>query len=316
MDFKDYYKILGVDKGSSEDEIKKTYRKLAKKYHPDTNAGNSAGTEKFKEISEAYEVLGDKERRAQYDEMYEDHKSGRFKGRGGFDPSMYKDFSGKDGGVRYTWSTSGNTADFSDFFNEFFSGGGRGFDDIFSNMSAEDYGFTNQNGDDISAKVEIGIKQAFVGGEQTITLQTENGPKKIKFKVPSGIQPGEKIKLAGLGRAPIGKGKTGNLYLEIGLKSEAGFTLEGTDLEKTIDIYPWQAALGDEVLVNTLDEKLSVKIPAGIQTGGRLRIHARGYPAKTGKRGSLSIAVRIVNPTNLSDEMKELYKKMAQLSKQ
>lgn len=328
MDFKDYYKVLGLEKGASAEEIKKTYRKLAKKYHPDTNAGNKASEEKFKEVSEAYEVLGDKDKRAKYDELYDDMKSGRFRAGagGGFDPSMYRNNTGNNGGYQYSWSTSdGSTADFgggdfSDFFNMFFGGGGFGgrsdYGDIFGGRTrAGGFDSYSENGQDIEAKVELGVKQAYKGGEQAITLQTESGTKTVKFKIPAGIQPGEKIKLTGLGGPGYGKGKAGDLYLVIELKPEAGFTLEGTDLEKTIEVYPWQAALGDEVLVNTLDERLNVKIPAGIQTGGKLRLAARGYPSKNGKRGALSLVVRIVNPTHMTGDMKALYEQLALISK-
>ncbi len=336
MEFKDYYKVLGLEKGASAEEIKKTYRKLAKKYHPDTNPGNKASEEKFKEVSEAYEVLGDKDKKAKYDALYEDMKSGRFRAGagGGFDPSMYRNDTEGDGGYQYTWTTSdGSNADFggdfSDFFNAFFGGGGSGayaaggFGDIFGGRAGGTRtsgrrggaggGFESfsENGQDIEASVEIGIKQAYKGGEQAITLQTESGTKTVKFKIPAGIQPGEKIKLSGLGGPGYGKGKAGNLYLVIDLKPEAGFTYNGGELEKTIDVYPWQAALGDEVLVATLDEKLNVKIPAGIQTGGKLRLAARGYPAKSGKRGALSLVVRIVNPAHMTAEMKALYEQLA-----
>lgn len=311
MDFKDYYKVLGLEKNATAEEIKKTYRKLAKKYHPDTNAGSKTAESKFKELNEAYEVLGDEGKRATYDEMYEDVKSGRYHAgtSGGFDPSMYRAQTGGAGGYEYTWSTTdGNAGDFSDFFNMFFRGGARGM----GRSGFENY---SGNGQDIEAGVDIGIRQAYKGGEQTVTMETETGAKTIKFKIPAGIQPGEKIKLSGLGSAPFGKGKAGDLYLEIGLKPEAGFSLNGTELEKTIDIYPWQAALGDNIYVTTLDEKLSVKIPSGIQPGGKLRVTSRGYPVKNGKRGALSLVVRIVNPPHLSGDMKKLYEQLAALSK-
>ena len=318
MDFKDYYKSLGLSKDASAEEIKKTFRKLAKKYHPDTTKDDKKSEDKFKEINEAYEVLGDKDKRAKYDELYDDVKSGRFRpgSDGGFDPSMYRNYTGGagDGGFQYTWTSGGDDgSDFSDFFNAFF-GGGRGFGDIFGGGRARGGGGfreMNQKGQDIEAKVELGIRQACKGGEQAVSLQTDAGTKTVKFKVPAGIQPGEKIKLSGLGGPGYGKGKAGDLYLEIGLKPEAGFSLNGPDLEKTIDVYPWQAALGDEVQIQTLDEKLKVKIPAGIQSGGKLRVAARGYPAKNGKRGSLSLIVRIVNPNPLTDEMKALYEQLA-----
>ena len=328
MDFKDYYKVLGLEKDATAENIKKTYRKLAKKYHPDTNPGNKASEEKFKEISEAYEVLGDKDKRAKYDALYEDMKSGRFNAGtgGGFDPSKYRTEAGNNGGYQYTWSSAGDdgsAADFSDFFNMFFSGGGgrgSGFGDIFgsrTNGRRAGGGFESysENGQDIDARVEIGIKQAYKGGEQAITLQTESGTKTVKFKIPAGIQPGEKIKLSGLGGPGYGKGKAGDLYLVIDLKPEAGFSLDGSDLVKTIDIYPWQAALGDELLVTTLDERLNVKIPAGIQPGGKLRLAARGYPVKNGKRGALSLVVRIVNPAHMTEDVKELYEQLAGLTK-
>ncbi len=318
MDFKDYYKTLGLEKTASPEEIKKTYRKLAKKYHPDTTKGDKKSEEKFKEVNEAYEVLGDADKKAKYDELYDDMKSGRFRAGagGGFDPSMYRTYTGGDGGYQYTWTTAdGDASDFSDFFNAFF-GGGRGFGDIFGGGRAHG-GFqdVSAKGQDIEARVEIGIRQAYKGGEQTVSLQTESGTKTVKFKIPAGIQPGEKIKLSGLGGPGYGKGKAGDLYLEIGLKPEAGFSLNGPDLEKTVDVYPWQAALGDEIQVQTLDEKLKVKIPAGIQTGGKLRVAARGYPAKNGRRGSLSLIVRIVNPVQITGDMKALYEQLAALTK-
>lgn len=319
MDFKDYYKVLGVDKSASADEIKKTYRKLAKKYHPDANKGNKASEEKFKEISEAYEVIGDEAKRAKYDELYEDMKSGRFNANyGGFDPSAARGNAGGNGGYQYTWSSSDGDGDFSDFFNMFFGGGGAargGFGDIFGGRSSRGFGSADMNGEDINAKVEIGIRQAYKGGEQAVTLQTESGTKTVKFKIPAGIQSGEKIRLSGLGGSGYGKGRPGDLFLEIELKPEAGFTFSGPDLEKTIDIYPWQAALGDEVQITTLDERLKVKIPAGIQTGGKLRVASRGYPAKNGKRGALSLVVRIVNPARLTPDMKKLYEQLASAGK-
>ena len=317
MDFKDYYKTLGLSKDATPEEIKKTYRKLAKKYHPDTTKGDKKSEEKFKEVNEAYEVLGDADKKAKYDELYDDMKSGRFRAGagGGFDPSMYHTYSGGNGGQQYTWtSTGGDGADFSDFFNAFFSGG-RGFEDVFGGRGRGGYQDFNAKGQDIEAKVEIGLRQAFKGGEHTVSLQTQSGTKTIKFKVPAGILSGEKIKLSGLGGPGYGKGKAGDLYLEIILKPEAGFSLSGSDLEKTIDVYPWQAALGDELQIQTLDEKLKVKIPAGIQSGGKLRVAARGYPSKNGKRGSLSLIVRIVNPVQLSDDMKRLYEQLAALTK-
>jgi curved DNA-binding protein len=312
LEFKDYYAVLGVEKTATDEEIKRKYRKLAKKYHPDAHPGDKASEEKFKEISEAYEVLGDKEKRAKYDQIYDGVKSGRFSG--GFDPSAFSGFAAGPGGFTYTWTSggAGDFGDFSDFFNMFFggrSGGFGGFDDLFGGGAAR------RRGQDVETKVEIGVLKAFRGGEHTISLKTQSGTKTVKFKIPAGIQPGEKIKLSGLGGAGAGGGSPGDLYLEIDIVPEGGFSLSGPDLEKTIDVFPWQAALGDEVLVTTPSEKLSVKIPPGIQSGGKLRVAARGYPGKNGKRGALSLVVRIINPTNLTDEMKDLYRQLSEAHK-
>jgi curved DNA-binding protein len=317
MDFKDYYKVLGLEKGTTAEEIKKTYRRLAKKYHPDTNKGSSASEEKFKEISEAYEVLGDAEKRAKYDDLYDDMKSGRYRAfEGGFDPSAYRAQTGNNG-YQYTWTTSdgGNASDFSEFFNMFFGGGAGAYSGIFTGSGRNGFDGIVMDGQDITASIDIGLKQAYRGGEQALSLQTEYGVKTIKVKIPAGIQNGEKIRLSGLGGAAVGKGKAGDLYLEVRLIPEAGLSFNGSDLEKTVDVYPWQAALGDEITVNTLDERLKVKIPPGIQTGGKLRLAARGYPMKNGKRGALSLLIRIINPVHITDDLKKIYEQAAELYK-
>jgi curved DNA-binding protein len=315
VEFKDYYSVLGVEKTATDEEIKKKYRKLAKEYHPDAHPGDKAREEKFKEISEAYEVLGDKEKRAKYDQMYDSVKSGRFGGGYNFDPSAFTGFASGPGGFTYTWTggDTGDFGDFSDFFNTFFGGRGSGFSTGFEDVFGG--GAARRRGQDIEAKVQIGVLQAYRGGEKAVTLKTSGGTKTVKFKIPAGILPGEKIKLSGLGGAGIGGGSPGDLYLEMDIVPEGGFALVGPDLEKTIDVFPWQAALGDEMLVTTPAEKLNVKIPPGIQSGGKLRIAARGYPGKSGKRGALSLVVRIINPTNLNDEMKDLFRKLSEAHK-
>ncbi len=310
MDYKDYYKILGVKQDAGVDEIKKVYRKLAKEYHPDSTKGDrKKAEERFKEISEAYEVLGDAEKRKKYDEMLDQIKNG------GFNPSQYSGFSGQggDGTYTYTWSSSdGDAYGFSDFFNMFFGGRG-GMDDFAAGGGyktrtsprgrAQAYGF---DGSDIEDEISIGLVEAFKGTARTIRI----GSRTIDVKIPAGIMDGERIKVSGQGSSGFNGGKNGDLYLIIRIAPENGYTLNGLDVEKEIDVYPWEAALGGKKTVETLDVKLSAHIPPGIQTGGKIRIANKGYKNVKGSRGDLYLKVRIVNPPVLTAQAKELYEKL------
>lgn len=327
MQFKDYYAILGVEKNASQDEIKKAYRKLAKQHHPDVNKGEKASEEKFKDISEAYEALGDAEKRKKYD-MF--GSQAQFNNGSDFDPSQYG-FNG--GNVRYNYT--GNAGDHSDFFNMFFSdafdlndlfgqsrGGGRttrvyeGGDlgDLFGQSRGGARAPRVRNGKDIEAEIELTPEEGAVGADKLIALQTQTGTRSINFKIPAGVGDGETIRLKGQGHAGTNGGSSGNLRMTVRMKP-GRFTLKDSELLMNADVYPWDAALGAKLTVDTLDGRIAVKIPEGVQTGSRIRVAGKGYPFRAGKRGDLYITVRIMNPAHLTAEQKKLYEKLKETVK-
>ena len=309
MEYKDYYKILGVDKNATQNEIKKAYRKLAKQYHPDAHPGDKKAEEKFKEINEAYEVLGDEEKRKKYDAFGEGFN---FQDGYNFDPS---DFGfGKN--VRYEYSNDANK-DFSDFFNMFFGSDSFDLGSVLGGFGKRT-GFSSKqyavNGTDVEANITITPEEGFKGMEKRIVLKLDGNEKTISFKIPPGILKGERIKLAGQGNPGQYGGKNGDLYLVVDFQESDKFKLEGLDLISSIDLYPWDAALGTKTYFETIDnKKIMVNIPSGVQTDSKIRISGQGYKSKKGQRGDLLLRVRIVNPTVLLPEVLELYKKIKEI---
>ena len=313
MKFRDYYEILGVDKKASQDEIKKAYRKLAKKYHPDTHPGDKAAEDKFKEATEAYEALGDVEKRKKYDQF---GREGQFANGADFDPSQY----GYGNNVRYEYKQGGDS-DYSDFFNMFFGGSNSfgSFDrgDVFGQKQGRGSRFTQNRqiqGEDSEAVFEITPAEGFSGAERMISLRNAAGDRTISLKIPAGIKPGEKIKLSGQGSPGMNGGRNGDLYLKVEFKHDTGFELEGLNLEAQVELYPWEAALGSEINFDTLDGKISVKIPAGIQTGNRIRVTGKGYRDRSGTRGDMYLRVKLVNPERLDKAQQDLYEQLAKIS--
>ncbi len=311
MQYKDYYKILGVEKNATEAEIKKTYRKLAKKYHPDANPGNKESEEKFKSFTEAYEVLGDPEKRKKYDTLGQQYN---FQGGNDFDPS---DFGfGKNTQYR---RSSGQSSDFSDFFNMFFGGGGGGFDinDIFNGGSYNSKRVSRpRKGQDLNADIEITPEEGFHGAKRNISFRTSGGAdKNIEMKIPEGIHEGERIRLAKQGAPGASGGESGDLYLNVSFKKGGKYTIEGVDLTTTLDVYPWEAALGSKLSVDTIDGKIIVNIPAGIKSDERIRVRGKGYKDKNGNRGDLFLKIRLVNPPQLDSSVKEHYEALSNLVK-
>ena len=308
MKYKDYYEILGVDKSASQEEIKSAYRKLAKKYHPDTNPDNKSAEEKFKDISEAYEVLGDKEKRQKYDTF---GTQGEFQNGYDFDPSQY----GFGDNIHYSYS-SGEGNGFSDFFNSFFSGSG-GFENMF-NSSNRSHGpktgyHFGVDGKDVEVDVNITLHEGFTGAKKNISLRKGKDTKTINYKVPVGIKDGEKIRLRGQGNKGHSGGKDGDIYLTFHFKKQEGMVLEGTDIYMDVDVYPWEAALGAKKSINTLDGKISVNIPAQMQTGKKIRVSRKGYINKDSSRGDLYLKIKIINPEIIDDELKSLFTNMKDL---
>lgn len=319
MEYKNYYEVLGVSKDASKEDIRKAYKKLAKKYHPDVNSDNPEAETKFKEINEAYEVLKDPEKRRKYDEL---QNRAKFQHGSDFDPRDYGfDYQGAQsrGGA-----TGFGSDEFSDFFNAFFGGRGFGSDDIFagfggSNSSFQGSGQTSRQAPsantDIEAEMAIDLLEAYRGGEKQVRINTESGEKTLKIKIPKGVTDGNKIKLKGQGRTDPYTGKKGDLYIKLSIKNHRGFTLDGLDLYKELQVTPWEAALGDKVEISTLEEHVNVKIPAGIQSGKKLKLKDKGYRTGDGKKGDLYLTITIVNPPNLSAEEKELYQKLKEASR-
>ncbi|QZY54128.1 DnaJ C-terminal domain-containing protein [Crassaminicella profunda] len=300
MEYKDYYDILGVDKNASQDEMKRAYRKLAKKYHPDANPNNKSAEEKFKSINEAYEVLGDEEKRKKYDQFGSGYD---FQNGADFDPSQYG-FGG------FGTHRSGN-GDYSDFFDMIFGNSGFNMGDQFGGFSKRGGcgGCSSRKmGQDVESEIHITLEEGYEGIQKKLSSRKGNDTKTISVKIPAGILQDKKIKIAKHGR------DGGDLYLKVKFKSHKDFTLDGVNLNTTIDLTPWEAALGTEVIVKTLTGKIKVKIPAGIQTDGKIKIGKKGYKDMKGNIGDLYIRVRIINPSVFKEEERELYERLKEIS--
>lgn len=317
MDYKDYYKILGVDKSASQEEIKKTYRKLAVKYHPDKNKGDKAAEEKFKEISEAYNVLGDEAKRKQYDQLGANWN--RYQQAGG-DPSGFDwgQYARQYGGRRSGGSGSGQAYEFEGDFGDFFGGsGGGGFSDFFQNIFGGGFGragHTGRNagfkGQDYQASLEIGLAEAYHGGTFNFNLEGQQ----LRIKLKPGIEDGQTLRLKGKG-APAAGGQAGDLYLTIRVGQHPQFRREGKDLHADVQVDLYTAILGGEILVPTIDSSVKLKLPPRTPNDKVLRLKGKGMPAygKSGEHGDLYITIKVALPQKLSAEEEELFAKLRDL---
>lgn len=300
MEYKDYYKILEVDKNSSQDDIKKSYRRLAKKYHPDLNPKDSKAQEKFKEINEAYEVLGDEDKKKQYDTFGSSYD---FSGGMNFDPSQYG----------YSYSYSDGSGDFSDFFNMFFGGSGRS-----SRSSSRGFNINDIFGGGRRAEPQrqsyesdlaITLEEGYTGSTKEVSLNFPGEVKRLSIKIPKGIFPGKKLRVKG-----EKWGIQGDIIFKIKLIDDGKNILDDLDIISKTNLLPWEAALGSKIIIPTLDGKIKINIPKGISSGKKIRIPNRGYVDMKGNRGDLYVEVNIVNPPHLSDEEVSLYEKLSELS--
>ena len=304
MEYKDYYKILEVDKSASQEEIKKSYRKLAKKYHPDLHPDDKNSQEKFKEINEAYEVLGDEKKKKQYDTF---GSSYNFSGGQNFDPSQY----GFGNAHTYTYTTSGDGRGFSDFFNMFFGGGGSsgssGFNisDLFGGGGARH----KRNPQSYESELSITLEEGYNGGTREVSLNLGGEAKNISVKIPKGILPGKKLRVKG-----EKWGISGDVLFKINFIENNRYRLDGLDIISKVDVLPWEAALGTKMIVDTLEGRIKVTIPKGIEAGKKIRIPKKGYRDMKNQVGDLYIEINIVNPPTLTEEEEELYKKLKEIS--
>ncbi len=310
VDYKDYYNKLGVDKKASQDEIKKAYRKLARKHHPDANPGDPGAEEKFKEFGEAYEVLKDPQKRARYDQLGSNWKQYANMG------------AGAPGGSRtYTYDVSGgrgfNAEDlggsFSDFFEMFF---GRGADQGFQGTDA---GFGSQfggrartamqKGQDMQSEMSISLREAYAGTKRSFKMQKGSKVRNVNIKIPAGIKDGGKIRIAGEGSPGAGGGPGGDLYPVINIEAHNFFTRKDSDLHCEVPVTLKEAYLGGKIDVPTFDGKVNVKLPAKTQGGKTLRLKGKGMPKlKGGGSGNLYIKTRLVIPEKLSAAQKKQFR--------
>jgi curved DNA-binding protein len=304
MDFVDYYKTLGVPKNASAEDIKKAYRKLARKLHPDVNPNDKEAHKKFQQINEANEVLSDAEKRKKYDQygenwkhadQYEQARQQQGAGAGGFGGFG----GGGFGGSEYTYS-SGEEGDFSDFFESLF-GGSRG------RRSQAKY-----RGQDYNAELQLSLTDAYTTHKQTITINGKN----VRITIPAGVENGQKIKLKGYGSAGVNGGPNGDLFITFNIKNDTNLKREGNDLYKTEDVDLYTALLGGEKTIDTLSGKIKLKVNPETQNGTKIRLKGKGYPVykKEGQFGDLYITWNIKLPTNLTDKQKELFRELSQLS--
>ncbi|EXJ15463.1 DnaJ C-terminal domain-containing protein [Imhoffiella purpurea] len=293
MQYKDYYKTLGVARTATQDEIKRAYRRLARKYHPDVSKEADAET-RFKEINEANEVLRDPEKRTAYDALGSNWRAGQdFRPPPG---SSYQDFK----------FNPDDTADFSDFFASIF---GRAF-----HGEARDR--VLQRGEDKTIKLFIDLEAAYGGTTRQLQVEAQNGAgrgrtttRTLNVRIPPGVTQGQQIRLAGQGSAGPNGGPAGDLYLEIEIEPHRHFTVDGRNIQLRLPIAPWEAALGGSVPVPTLGGTVSLKIPPGSQSGQKLRLKGRGLPGSPS--GDEMVLLEIVTPAATTDDAKALYRDMA-----
>jgi curved DNA-binding protein len=311
--FKDYYETLGVAKAATPDEIKQAFRRLARIHHPDVAKNKVAGEAKFKEVNEAYEVLGDPDKRKRYDELGADWQdpaaaeqgaraqAGRGRGR-----AAAPDF--EFGGTGY-----------SDFFESFFGGSRDGYGSAGrAGMHPDDGGPEfNHPGRDVEADIMVTLEEALLGSRRKVTLRRPGdggAPERTdsyNVRIPAGVRDGQRIRLAGQGGAGYGGGSAGDLYLRVRMASHPDFTVKGSDLYCDLDLAPWEAVLGTSARIPTLDGTTSLKVPAGTAAGSQLRLKGLGMPNGDGGRGDLYATARILVPSSVSPEERPLWEKLS-----
>ncbi len=291
MDFIDYYQILGVKKNSTDDEIKKAYRKLARKLHPDLNPNDKESNKKFQQLNEANEVLSDPEKRKKYDQYGKDwqhseqFENARQSGRR----------SAQTGGQEFSGGFGGD--DFSDFFSSMFGGsGGRRSQSKF-------------RGQDYNSELQLSLKDAYTTHQQTLTINGKN----VRITIPAGVENGQVIKLKGYGAPGVNGGPNGDLYITFSIANDPVFKRSGNDLYINENIGLYTAVLGGEITIETLSGKIKLKVNAETQNGTKTRLKGKGFPVykKEGEFGDLYITYNIKIPTNLTGKQKELFGQLA-----
>ncbi|WP_312822231.1 DnaJ C-terminal domain-containing protein [Epilithonimonas sp.] len=302
MAFIDYYKILGIEKNATADDIKKAYRKLARKYHPDMNPNDKEAEKKFKEINEANEVLSNPENRAKYDKYGEHWKHCEEYERAQQQQRQQQQYSGNFGSG-FSGADFGEGEDFSDFFQSMFGGAGGGF-------GRNSRGSANGKfkGQDVSAELDLNLRDAAKTHQQTFDI---NG-KKVRITIPAGVYDGQQIKLKGYGNPGINGGPNGDLYITFNISEDKDFQREGDNLRTSVDIDVYTAILGGDVNIQTLENSVNLKVKPETQNGTTVRLKGKGFPVykKEGEFGDLYVTYNVKIPTNLTDKQKELFQQL------
>jgi curved DNA-binding protein len=313
--FQDYYQTLGVSRNATQDEIRRAYRKAARKYHPDVNKAKDA-EEKFKQANEAYEVLKDPEKRKLYDQLGAEWKAGQaFRPPPGWE-DVHFEFRGSPGAEGFDLGGG-----FSDFFEMLFGGrrrGGRG-----GGATSGRQASWSMPGRDLEAEITTRLEDSYHGATKTITLQghevDDQGKvrpvtRTYEVRIPAGVTDGSRVRLAGKGSPGIGGGPPGDLYLKIHLEPHPRFRVDAHDLQVEVPVTPWEAALGRTVEVPIMEGTANLRLPPGTQSGQKLRLRGKGLPMRDGGRGDLFAVVKIVVPKTLSNRERELFTEMAGVS--
>ncbi len=323
VEFKDYYATLGVPRTATEDELKKAFRNLARKYHPDVAKDKKGAEEKFKEINEAYEVLSHPENRKKYDTLGANWKQGA-----GFQPPPGWD-AGPNGGSgprRGRPRTPGSPetefqfdgTGFSDFFEQFFGSNGRthGFSPDTDGRPA-----FARRGQDVGGDLAVSLDEALHGAVRSVSLRSENpetgetATQEFKVRIPAGVQDGQRIRVGGKGGAGMGGAAAGDLILTVHYSAHPDFRAAGADLHSDLELAPWEAVLGATISVPTLDSSVTLKVPAGTNNGQQLRVRGRGLPKGTGSdKGDLYVTLVVKLPAKLTDEERTLWEQLAKAS--
>jgi curved DNA-binding protein len=306
MEYKDYYKILGVDKSASKQEIKKQYKKLARKYHPDVNPGNKEAEEKFKAINEAHEVLSDDEKRQKYDTLGADwQRYEQAGGAGDFNWEQYAQAGGRGGRRAHYQTTDFDQGDFSDFFSSIFGnmGTGTGHRSRRGSMAFK--------GQDYTAELTLTMEEAYRGVPKTITVNGKN----LRLTIKPGVEDGQTIRLKGNGGPGPNGGENGDLYITLRISPDPRYTRQGNDLYVDTPVPVYQAALGGDTVVDYPGGQLKIKVKPGTQNGTLLRLKGKGFPVYNhpGQHGDLLVRVNLQLPAHLTDQEKELFRQLAQL---
>jgi curved DNA-binding protein len=313
VQYKDYYQILGVPRNASDADIKKAFRKLAREYHPDVAKDKPKAEEKFKELNEAYEVLGDADKRKKYDELGPNWKAGAdFRPPPGWGSAQGgRGYRGTaPGGQEFEFEFGGTG--FSDFFEQFFGSrmrGGR------SQAEGFDTGQFTERGRDIEGDILVTLEEAMRGSVRSVTVRHEDRAQSYQVKIPAGVTEGQRLRIAGRGEAGSGGGRAGDLFLRVRLARHPDFEVDEHNLIYEADLAPWEAVLGTSLSIPAFDGHVNIKIPAGTQSGQKLRLRGRGLPMHSGGRGDLIVTTRIEVPSNVNEGERKLWEDLAKNSK-